>query len=258
MKKVFVSVATYELTRLLGPELSGKVFTKMCIDPLLPRGGSTPACVGIVTNLLEQGRILDFEVELFHLAGTNLPKMRSRAAHAALKSGADVWMMLDDDLYCDESTMLNCLAIVDSKSTIVDDRPVVVALPYLMRGTREESSRVNVQFAEPPNVVYTAGGVPCRRVLRAGCGMMLLNRAALEKVSTAKCAPEFKDEDGIIKPALFETMFDDERRWLGEDLSFCVRLGACRIEIHAPMLGTSVHAGNGLQLSELRGLSSEQ
>ena len=77
---LFVSCLTYELTRRVGVERSGAVFVQMV---RAPDSNALPAARA-VARLTQLG----VELELFHGVSSCLPKARSRAAAAALKSGA--------------------------------------------------------------------------------------------------------------------------------------------------------------------------
>src|SRR5262245_9233144 len=81
---LFVSCLTYELTRQVGVERSGEAFVQMV---RAPDGNALPAA-RTVARLIQLG-----QVELFHGVSSCLPKARSRAAAAALASGAAYWLM---------------------------------------------------------------------------------------------------------------------------------------------------------------------
>ncbi len=243
-RMVFVSVATYELGKRLGIQGAADEFARMCEKPTR---SDLPAA-----RMVYRLRTLA-DVGLYHVFGANLPKMRSRAAHAAIASGADFWVMLDDDLECDQPTLLRLLATAGKP-----DEPRAVLLPYLMRGTAAEQQTVNVKWAS--SLIFESHGFGCRPVEHGGTGCMLVTRAALLQL-VEYCKPElslWRDDDGVAKWPVFQTLFepndpwDGTHSWFGEDLSFCRRLRRAGVEILGLTAGVSVHDGQPLQLDTLR------
>lgn len=235
---VFFSTLTYELGRQLGIARAQREFLAQCQNP-------TRASLPVARMAGRLRQLAD--VELFHGASTTLPKARSRAAHAALRSKADFWLMCDDDVECDSGTLQRMFAAAgdpDSFSAVV--------LPCLMRGDATESSTVNVTFADPPPPLESVGGATVRKCIRAGTGCLLLTRAALEEVSCLPL-PLWIDDDGEQKCPVFDPIFNEAGQWLGEDLSFCQRLtGVAGVELRALLSGASSHAGNVLSLDSIR------
>lgn len=239
---VFVSVATYELGKQLGVEGAAKEFVRQCEAPTR---NDLPAA-----RMVARLRTLA-DVGLYHSFGANLCKMRSRQAFAALKSDAQFWVMLDDDLECDQSTLLRLLATAGDP-----DKPRAAALPYLMRGTAEEKTKVTVEW-ESSLLIAGAGGT-CRPAKSIGAGCMIVTRQALLQVlehARGSLLP-WRDDDGAIKVPLFEHIFepneDGTYSWLGEDLSFCRRMRAAGVELLGLTSGWSVHDGQKLELDSLR------
>ena len=74
---VFLSVLTYELGRQVGISEAPHEFRRQVDDPTSP--DNLPAA-RVAARLAELGTVM-----LYHGAGTNLSKARSRAAHAARK-----------------------------------------------------------------------------------------------------------------------------------------------------------------------------
>lgn len=228
---IFFSVLTYELGRAMGVEAAAREFARQVQAP--PGEPRLPAA-SVAYNLQRLG--MD-EVMLYHPFGTRLPQLRSRCAHAALESAADVWVMCDDDVAADEGVLRTMLAVARSP-----EHPTVI-LPCLVRGAKGEH-RVNVEWGGSL-VEQMAGGHTVQRVVRGGCGLMVVHRSAL----TAACeyAELYRDDDGVSKRALFRDILEGER-WLGEDLSFCARLSAAGVLLVAPSAGKSYHAGMVLEL----------
>lgn len=245
---IFVSCATYELGKRLGIEAAAREFVRMCEQP--QRGDL--AAARMVARVRAAG--LGHDVTLYHGAGTQLPKLRSRAAAAAWASGADYWLMVDDDVECDSQTLRSLfVAARDPKEA------AVIVLPCLLRGVGIERQTVNVKF-EPGQLIALMRGAPVRSVSAAGCGCMLVTRAALEQVRDCFAAERiwWDDDDGARKPALFACVFEgcsadsnEPTSWLGEDLSFVRRLREASVPVFALLSGISVHDDLALQLESI-------
>jgi len=240
---VFCSVATYELGKQLGVEGAATEFTRQCEQPTR---NDLPAA-----RMVARLRSLA-DVGLYHSFGSNLAKMRSRAAHAALESGAQFWVMLDDDVECDQATLLRMLATAGDPDAL---RAVI--LPCLLRGTAAEQQVVNVKWVS--SLLMAGAGGTCRPVEHGGTGCMIVTRGALQHV-TEVFRPElcpWRDDDGAVKLPLFHQLFEEIEHsgafsWFGEDLSFCRRLRRAGVEILGLTSGWSVHDGQRLELETLR------
>ncbi len=236
-RSIFVSALTYELGRQLGIERAAREFQKQCEAPTRD---SLP-----VARMVARLRSVA-NVSLFHAASTTLPKARSRAAHEALRSGADFWLMCDDDVECDSATLQRLLALAGEP-----DELGAAVLPCFMRGAGGETNTLNVQFAAASLLTVGPGG-PSRRAERAGTGCMVISRGALQRVTERfRTDLAWQDDDGLEKVALFQLVLDG-RKWLGEDFSFCYRLHEAGIALRALLSGSSSHAGQVLQLDSLR------
>lgn len=230
---IFVSVLTYELGKEHGLENAAAEFLRQVGTP---DNEALPAA-RVVARL----RDID-EVQLYHGAGTCLAKARSRAAQAFLESRCDRWVMVDDDVETNTSTLERLLSAAGLSHVSV--------LPCLVRGSTDDH-RVNVVWGG--ELVQVVNGVRVRSVKRAGCGLMVVPRAPLERA--AKDCPRWIDDDGTSKAALFYEMLApvdgaDTVRWLGEDYSFCARLGSSDVPIVGLVEGVSVHDGRALLLTQ--------
>ena len=239
---IVVSVLTYQLGKLLGiagaaRELAHQLATGAAAGdaPVLP-------CVATIQLL----RRLD-EIMLYHGASTTLPKARSRAAHAVLAApDADLWVMIDDDVETDLDTLARLVSIARAGK--------VAVLPCAVRGVNDD--RINILWRG--SLVDPTGGVSTRAVQRGGCGLMVVPRAALERVREEYAGTlTYLDDDGERRVALFAQLMTgegDSQMWLGEDYSFCVRLRAAGVELAAPIEGMSVHDGMMLDLADAAAL----
>ena len=93
---------------------------------------------------------------------------------------------------------------------------------------------------------------PLAALSLAGCGLMVVTRAALDRLFTVYREPlGFEDDDGETRVALFDMLLEPPR-WYGEDFSFCVRADRAGIPIDALVQGQSAHDGQTLELESLR------
>jgi hypothetical protein len=232
---LFVSCLTYELTRRVGVERSGAAFVQMV---RAPDGNALPAA-RTVARLAETG----VELELFHGVSSCLPKARSRAAAAALNSGAAYWLMCDDDVEAPTGTLVDLI-----NAAGLPDEPRISVLPCLVRGSAQRS---NCEFRGASRLNADAS-VWVRPVSLAGCGMMVVTRAALARLFSAYDEElGFTDDDGQKRVALFNMVLEPPR-WYGEDYSFCLRADRAGIPIDALVQGVSTHDGQDLDLGSLK------
>ena len=241
---ILISVLTYALGKQLGIQGAARELARQLVsiprveDDVLP-------CVRTIQRL----RALS-DCMLFHGASTTLPKARSRGAHSALKApGIDHWLMIDDDVETDLETLRRLLAIANTGR--------VAVLPCAVRST-ETDHRVNILWNGQIVQTTGVGGVAFREVRRGGCGLMIVPRAALERVRD-EYAPtlSYFDDDGEKRVALFSQMFvgdPDTQMWLGEDYSFCERLRGAGVDIAAPVVGSSIHDGAIIDLADAAAL----
>jgi GT2 family glycosyltransferase len=237
-KKLFVSVLTYDLHRRLG-DAAGAAFLEQVHAPTRQ---SLP-CARTVARLASMA-----ELQLYHGASSCLPKARSRAAHAAWKSGADFWIMCDDDVEAPTATIADLIAIAGRPSSAR-----IAVLPCLLRGERDSEQKLNCVFGGPARLnVEAAAWV--RPVKLAGCGLVVVTRMALELLGTFYAASmAYDDDDGVQRVALFDMLIDG-KQWLGEDFAFCRRAELAGVPIDGLVQGISNHAGKGLELDSVRDL----
>lgn len=241
--RVFLTCSTYALGKELGIREAAEQFLAQCegdAEPLLP-------AARFARRL---GNVAD--VELCHLSSTTLPIMRSRAAWAAYKSAADVWVTVDDDVEADTGTIRRMLTA--SLANNAAGFHAVLALPCRVRGIESEQLQVNVRFAT--ELISTFDGQEYRRATHAGTGCMFVSRLALDRLVDAYSESlAFRDEaDGETKPALFEMLRELGGPWYSEDYSFSIRCARANVPIYAPVSGVSSHDGLALDLSRMRDL----
>jgi GT2 family glycosyltransferase len=190
------------------------------------------------------------DVQLFvDTGGTCIGKGRARAFHEALESDCDAWVSLDDDV---EVTTDCAASMIEVLSDELAARVVVV--PFVLRGVGSplltQARRVNVNLPLIRTERFVAGAKlqPLERGTAAGFGMVGMNRRALARIAEHH-KELFLDDDGRVKLALFHDELADGK-WYGEDVSFFRSLPD-DIELDALLVGTSLHAGETLELGKL-------
>ena len=217
--RIFVSTMLYGLSRELGSQ-------QAVAEPEL-------AVAYTLANAMRR-----FDVQLLVDAGaTSIGKARSRAAHAFIQSGLDVWVSCDDDVEGTEETIA---ALVEA----VQGSPAVCIAPCFLR----ERPVANVQLVRPLELRELQSGAKVCKATAGGFGLVAISREALLAIG----GRVFVDDDGAEKVALFVEGITD-RKWYGEDLAFFQRLpGGVRVE--ALLIGHTAHAGQELELASLLSL----
>src|SRR4029078_3506226 len=124
----------------------------------------------------------------------------------------------------------------------------ISVLPCLVRGSGQ---RVNCEFQGAARLNAEASAW-VRPVSLAGCGLMVVTRAALERLFDAyREELGFTDDDGHARVALFNMLLE-RPRWYGERYSFGRRAELAAIPMAALVQGTIIHDGQTLELKSLR------
>lgn len=239
---IIATVSLYGLVRELGAEAALAEFQRQLREPLDP---NALACVRAITRFRGVAGDLVLHADI---GASATPKMRSRAAHAAWESGAELWISVDDDVEC---TFETARALHDAAR---GDEPRVVIAPCWLRGrvvggTDELAPCINVGF-EPDaadKARQVAEGVVCWPAIAGGFGLVAINRAALAATRAANSHLEFRDDDGETRVGLFHEVLEDGR-WWGEDLSFFRRLPP-EVQVEMLVTGHTAHAGMVLDLA---------
>lgn len=231
---IFVSVMLYELARELGLQGAVQEFHAQLADrdkrDVMP-------CVRVVERL----RHFD-EVKLCLDPGaTGITKARSRHAHEFHEAtDCDVWVCVDDDVDAEDET---CRGIVQ----LARFRQALVLAPCWLRDGRH----VNVALREPP-IALQWGELSYFAALMGGFGLVAMHRDPFEQVRDMFDVETLRyvDDDDRTKVALFRDVIE-HGRWWSEDLSFCHRVRATRLEILALATGATMHADRVLDLRTL-------
>jgi hypothetical protein len=233
-RSFFVTPSTYALGKAMGVERAGAAFLEM-IDKPSAKSDCLPSA-RMICRLQEMGK-----VTMWHGWGTDLPKLRSRAAYAAFEGACDQWVTLDDDVECDTATLRSLVEMAGHER--------IAVLPCLIRGSKAEAGALNVVF-EGALLTPSPGGLarPCKR---GGTGCMVVGGQALARMMMHyRDELGWLDDDQRMKVALFEARVQ-QQQWFGEDYSFCNRARSLGIEILSPAAGRSNHDGRILDLAAI-------
>lgn len=236
---VIVTLPAYTIGKALGVEEGMRELQRQIQSP---DAASLPA-VRLITRLR---RLADLHVRL-DTGGTHLCLVRSRHAHEAWTSGADVWFSVDDDNDATQETIADMLTAVEGPE------PRIVIAPYIVRG---EETRTHVLVnVDLPRIVTTERQLPSgarlRPVSKGGFGLVAMNRAALAAVRGVCGHLLYRDTDEIDRLALFSPeIMGDPPRWLADDFSFFARVPA-HVHLEALLTGHTSHAGERLDLSTI-------
>lgn len=237
---VFASCSSYTLGQMTSSREACALISAACGD--LEATQLLPA----VHALRELRRLA--EVELRVDGGAQcIAKCRSRHFAAALKSAADVWFTIDDDVDTTRETLALLLAAVG------DDAPRVCFAPYPMRNDPQVAAVewTSVYLDREVVSLESAAKGHVRSALRGGFGLVAVNRAAMVKLVQSD-VPRFLDDDGERKPAVFHEYIDSAGKWLGEDFAFFERARSAGVTIEALVTGETTHNGARLDLGVLR------
>ena len=236
MGLIFVTTSVYALAKRVGLEAADREFAKQVENP----GGTSLGCARVIARL----RKLDDLGLRVDLGVGTAAKMRSRMADYAWRSGAEVWLSIDDDVDATKETLEHALAVVRHTRG-------VVTVPYLLR--RPSGDEVASCDLVEPVLVRVVAGAHVARSQVGGFGLVLTHREALERVRRDGGAPTFTDldDDGSSRPALFAELVGKGGRWYGEDWSFFLRLAGAGVQVDALLDGVTNHDGRVMPLGAL-------
>jgi len=182
-------------------------------------------------------------VELRIDASTYITRARCVAAGRFLRSTADVWVTVDDDILVDRDTIRQALAACQA----IDGG---VALPYL---NRDGNSLVCRDVADTTEWVDTeVGALPVRRVGRTGFGFVALTRGYVERIVRKNDVPHFREDDLLSKEPDCPLLFvegAEHGSWIGEDYYFSRLAEAAGEPLRLLLDAPCEHAGRALKLS---------
>lgn len=218
--KLFVSVFVYNAVR------SGAFTGDPSEDSKRVPGVKT------LTRLAALGHDVSPERTAF-LATPRIALARSRASGLALKSGADLWVTIDEDVDASSDALFALCGFDHTYVTIA------------AMGLRDRSG-LNVEWSRA-----RPSGADHASVKRGGVALAAIPLVALRRIADYHASLRFDDDEkaaGKDCPALFfETI--EGRVWKGEDYKFCERAWEAGVGVQA-----FVHRGvthNGIPNSEV-------
>lgn len=233
---VIATLPAYTIGKLLGIEEGNRELQRQVLNP---DKSSLPG-VRTIARLRE---LTSLQVRI-DTGGTQLCAVRSRHAHEAWQSGADVWFSVDDDNEATTDTLASMLEAVRG------EQPRIVVAPYIIRAAPDAPTTVNVDL---PRIITTerrlSNGARLRPVTKSGFGLLAMNRGALGAVREQCKHLAYLDTDDVERLALFFHEIKD-RRWLHDDFGFFSRVPSY-VTVEALLTGVTSHAGEVLNLSEL-------
>jgi len=171
---------------------------------------------------------------------------RSRSAAQFLQTEADVWIACDDDVQAGEPALRKMVEAFRATQGFV-------TAPCLQRNILRDPrdpGLINIRLDSAdlrPELVVGDGYTLCV-VTGSGFGLTATHRSAVARMFARY--PELiihDDETDLDYPALFYEAIVD-RRWKGEDMSFCMRARESGIAMHALLDVEIVHAGRHVVL----------
>src|SRR5882672_746723 len=248
MAKLFVSTMLYAASKRLGYMQATQELMRQAssLDPKSDDHPGIPAALTIA-------RLVPLEeIQLNVNAGaTVIGKARSLAAREFMASDADVWLSCDDDV----SASTDALRAAISQARA---EPCLVVVPCLLRSTVMQSSGrpiVNLVSGAVTVQDRAPSGGKLESIHAGGFGCIAASRAVVQRVhESAGEAADFKHEGAMVRSLFRDEIIDHE--WVTEDLAFCRRLAVLGFRRWAVRVGTSVHAGQRLDLATLDALVS--
>ena len=243
-KPIFATCYPGEIAKLLGPEEWPEAVKK----ELANLSASTVPGIRTLGRLQHLCAKHDLASSLhIVLDGITRPiaKARSRSAGAFLRSDADVWVTVDDDIEVDTRVLANLVSVARITEA-------VVAAPYLLKAyAPRKEVRLSYRKAVGDvlvNRVVVADGAPvrCARADRIGFGIVAIARHAVELLDGM--VPRV-NEDGESFPALFQDAVEGHA-WVTEDFFFSSLCEKAHIPIRLLLEHPVWHAGLSMQLSD--------
>jgi hypothetical protein len=233
---LFVSSQFYALGRQVGIT---QAVRQVQIQLQAPNSDSLP-----VVRTIHRLRLID-ELQLrLDTGATCIGKARSRAFDAALKSGCEVWIAVDDDCEATTATLRWLIEAVRSSDGIC-------TLPYLLRGSETKSTTLSLRLHNYQTQALRAlsnGGL-AMPALEGGFGLVAMSRHAMVEIAAANQDTLYEDDDGERKLGLFHEIMKDGK-WYGEDISFFRRVPT-NVTIETLCTGETAHGKEVLKLEHL-------
>jgi hypothetical protein len=238
---IFVSTMLYALSKKLGYEAA---HTELMKQVQAHDVHSSTDWRGIpAAATIARIALIDEETEVnVTSGGTVISKCRSIAAAEFLRSAADVWFQVDDDVEVSREALEGMAAQARAE-------PCAVIAPCVLRETLEPS--IHAPTVEVLTDCRTLKGrFPMQVINGGGFGCVAISRPVIERMhAEGGPALDFTERDGITRRALFADRIA-EGKWWTEDLAFCRDLEGI-FPIYAVRCGTTRHNGQALDLRTL-------
>ena len=197
-------------------------------------GGAVRAefCASLLTIVMEGRTPLDAVLTLE--SGPNISTARNKLCDGFLRNQRAPWLFIcDTDMVLPADALDRLVAAADPA-----ERPVVGGLCFSLDRGEKLPTMYELTEPGPGRLAFTRYAAwpedACVRVSATGAACLLIHRAALEQVE--------KHAGDIAAPWFRETALRNAPLALmGEDLTFCLRLGAAGIPVH---VCTGVKAGH--------------
>lgn len=236
---VCVTLPAYTVGKALGVEDGMKELHRQLEKP-------DPSSLPGIRTIHRLRTLADLHVRV-DTGGTQLPHVRSRHAHDAWETGADVWFSVDDDNEATTATLANMLEAVRG------DAPRIVVAPYVIRGAPTDGGRLITVSVELPTIITTertlANGARLRPCKRGGFGLIAINRPALALIRERCKEYVYVDHDDVERLALFYAEIRN-KVWLSDDFAFFANVPR-EVSIEALLTGNTLHDGAALDLAEV-------
>lgn len=242
--RLFVSTMLYAASKRLGYMEATQELLRQAgaLDPNADDHAGIAAALTLARVVALEGCQLNVNA-----GATVIGKGRSLAAAEFLASAADVWLSVDDDV----SVSVDALQAAISQARA---EPCLVGVPCLLRSTVMQGGNA------PPTVNIRAGAVAVQArapsggkietVDAVGFGCFSVSRAVVERMHEhAGKAGEFRHEGKLVRRLFWDGIYDQE--WLTDDFVFCNEVKGLGFKRWAVRVGTSVHAGQRLDLATL-------
>jgi len=178
-------------------------------------------------------RLLGEPAQVYVDGSTLITKGRSRAAGFFLRSDADVWVTVDDDVFASIDVLAQLIAV--ARHT----RSMVAAPAILRSGKAFNFHRAFAPILRVADCAYAG-------VDEIGLGLAAIHRDFVEVL--AKDAPKVGTGASEF-PALFLETVDDGT-WIGEDVFFCRAAGRAGLPVHLLCNAPVEHFGRTAKVDE--------
>lgn len=182
------------------------------------------------------------EAAVYVDGGTLITKGRSRAAAFFLRSSADVWVSVDDDMFAAVDVVRQLVAVCRHTRGLV-------GTPAVLRDGRAFNFRrafAPVDVLPMPGTHEVAATYCC--VDQIGQGLVAMHRELVTAI--ADQVPQVAPGTPQAFPAIFLEYVDDDGVWIGEDVALCKHAERLSLPLHMLCNAPTNHGGKRCQVDE--------